>query len=117
LVHELHASEYVRHDSPFPINNPDDYLRFIRSVRDAFHDLTFKVEDIVAENDRVLVRWTASATHKSEWAGVAATGKNVKVIGMDLLVIVNGKITESWGMFDALGVLQQIGAFPIPGKG
>jgi steroid delta-isomerase-like uncharacterized protein len=112
LAHELHAADYVRHDSPFPINNPDAYVQFIQIYRSAFPDLTFTLEDMLVEGDRVVLRWRATATHTGELLGIPATGKAVNMRGMDLLHFREGKIIESWGVFDSLDVLRQIGAFP-----
>lgn len=112
LAHELHAPDYVRHDSPFPINNPDAYVQFIEIFRQALPDLTFALQDMVVEGEKVLLRWTARGTHKGDLMGIAPTGKTVDTRGMDLLHFKDGKIIESWGVFDSLDVFRQVGAFP-----
>ncbi len=74
-------------------------------------------EDVVAEGDRVVVRWSAQGSHEGELMGIPATGKPVKVTGIDISRIVAGKIVEAWGEFDGMGIMQQIGAIPSPGEG
>jgi len=61
-----------------------------------------------------VTRWTAHATHKGELAGIPATGKLATVTGMGVDRILNGKIVESWGLFDQFGMLQQLGVIPSP---
>ena len=112
LAHELHAPNYFRHDSPFPIENPDAYVQWIQTLSAGVPDMTFTLQDMVAEGDRVVIRWTVTGTHQGELWGVPATGKTINSRGTDWLVFKEGKIIESWGFFDALGILQQIGAVP-----
>lgn len=81
-----------------------------RKWRAAFPDLHFTVEDIVAQDDRVVTRWTLTGTHNGEFMGVLATGRRVSVSGMSLDVIVNGQIAEGFDAWDALGFRDQINA-------
>ena len=113
LAHELHTPDYTRHaDSPVPVNNPDAYVQYIKTTRNAFPDLTFTVEDVIAEGDKVVIRWTATMTHQSELMGVPATGKKISARGMDLLRFEGGKIKETWNFPDEFGMFVQIGRFP-----
>jgi len=73
------------------------------------------VEDVIAEEDRVVVRWTAQGTQQGELLGVPPTGKQVTVTGIDVYRIENGRTAEHWGNFDQLGMLQQLGVIPVPG--
>jgi steroid delta-isomerase-like uncharacterized protein len=112
MAHELHAPDYTRHDSPFPINDPDAYVQYIQIIRTPCPDMTFNLEDMVAEDDKVLIRWTATMTHQGELMGIPATGKKISNRGMDLLHFKDGKIIESWGLPDVFGIFLQIGRFP-----
>lgn len=76
----------------------------------AFPDLRLLVNDMLAEEDRVAVRWTAEGTHNGELAGIAPTGRRIKLTGMTILRIEGGRIAESWTELDMLGLLQEIGA-------
>jgi steroid delta-isomerase-like uncharacterized protein len=78
----------------------------------AFPDMQVKLEDIVAEGDRVACRWTATATHKGEFMGMPATGKQVTITGIHIDRIAGGKITETWNYSDMVGVMQQLGMKP-----
>lgn len=76
----------------------------------AFPDLHFTIEDIIAEGDKVLTRWTLTGTHQGDFMGVPASGRSVVVGGMSLDVIADGKIVAGFDGWDALGLRRQIGA-------
>ena len=80
--------------------------------RTVFLDLHFTIEDMVAEDDKIVVRWTASGTHKGELMGIPPTNERVTVTGMSMDRVAHGKLVESWINWDNLGLLQQIGAIP-----
>ena len=82
--------------------------------RAAFPDLTLTVEDMIAEGDKVVSRLTIRATHRGDFQGIPATGKQVTQTGIDILRIAGGKVVERWGEFDNLGLLQQLGVVPPP---
>jgi len=86
----------------------------------ALPDMHQTVEDLVAEGNRVAVRWRARGTQTGPLAGpmgsVPATGRPATVTGINLLRIEAGKIVEDAGEFDALGMLQQLGALPAPAQ-
>ena len=92
------------------------FSQLVSMYRTAFPDAKFTIEDQIAEGDLVATRWTASGTHRGELFGVPATGKQVKVTGIFIDRFADGKIVESWGEFDALGMMQQVGAIPAPGR-
>jgi len=82
----------------------------------AFPDFQLTVEDMIAEGDKVASRLTLRATHRGEFQGVPATGKQVTQTGIDIVRIAGGKVVERWSEFDNLGLLQQLGAVPQPGQ-
>ena len=63
----------------------------------------------------MVIRWTATGTHKGEMMGIPATGKQVTITGFDEFRISGGKITEMWQNYDQLGMMQQLGVIPSPG--
>lgn len=75
----------------------------------AFGGFHVDVEDMIAEDDKVAVRLTMQATHKGDFAGLAATGKRVSVTLIDILRIANGKMAERWGLYDLPGMMHQLG--------
>jgi steroid delta-isomerase-like uncharacterized protein len=81
-------------------------------INAAFPDMQVKLEDIVAEGDKVACLWTATATHKGEFMGMPATGKQVTMKGIHIDRVADGKIAQTWGLSDALGLTQQLGMKP-----
>ena len=79
-----------------------------------FSGWNIALEDQIAEGDRVATRWAASTTNTGPVMGVPATGKTVRVTGVNVARFADGKIVESWFNFDMLTLLQQIGAIPTP---
>jgi steroid delta-isomerase-like uncharacterized protein len=93
---------------------PEGSKQFVTAYRSAFPDVHFTVDEQIAEGDKVMTRWTGHGTHQGELAGLPATGKSTTVSGIVVDRIVNGKIAESWGIFDEFGLMQQLGAIPTP---
>jgi steroid delta-isomerase-like uncharacterized protein len=114
LVDELLAPDYVSHapGDPELMRRPEDIKEIVRAYHSAFPDLTYTVEKQVAEGDMVVTRWTARGTHRGEIMGVAPSGKQIEVSGMSMDRISGGKIAENWVNWEALEMMQQIGAIP-----
>ena len=93
---------------------PEGTKQLVTVYRNAFPDLRFTIDEQIAEGDKVVTRWTGYGTHKAELVGIPATGKSSTVTGIAIDRIVNGKIVESWGIFDQFGMLQQLGVIPMP---
>jgi predicted ester cyclase len=74
--------------------------------------MKLKVEDAIADGDKVLIRWSATMRHTGDGLGLAATNKPVAIGGMSLARIANGQLVEAWDQWDKLAMLQQIGAVP-----
>ncbi len=112
LIDDLIAPNYVSH---YPTGydfggGPDDVRQIVTTVRSGFPNVHFTVEDVLAEGDRVVGRWTFRGTHQGDFMGIPATDKSVSVMGIAIYRIVEGKIAEAWVAWDALGLMQQIGA-------
>lgn len=75
-------------------------------------DTRYVVEDIIAEGDKVVVRFTVTATHTGEWLGIAPTNKKVMWTGIDIIRIEDGKSVEEWYRPDTFGLLRQLDAIP-----
>ena len=93
---------------------PEGTKQLVTVYRNAFPDVHFTIDEQIAEGDKVVTRWSAQGTHQGELAGLPATGKSSTVTGIAVDRIANGKITESWGIFDEFGMMQQLGAIPMP---
>ncbi len=114
MADELIAANYVDNDPslPFAVRSRDDFKKIVAFYRTPFPDVAFTIDDQVAEGDKVVTRWTARGTHKAEFMGIAATQKRLTVTGVSMTRVVNGKAQEAWTNWDALGMLQQLGAVP-----
>jgi steroid delta-isomerase-like uncharacterized protein len=105
------ARTYAYHNSFTPdVNDLSGVKEFNAMAYKAFPDLRIAIEDMVAEGEKVVYRYSARGTHKGEIMGIAATGKQVVVTGIVISRITNGKFQEDWESTDATHVLQQLGA-------
>jgi predicted ester cyclase len=110
-IDELFATDFVWHYAP-PGVAPDleGYKRNVAETLSPFADMDCTADDMIAEGDRVAIRWSWRGIHKREYMGIAPTGKQVTMTGIHILRIVGGKIVEEWGESDNLGFMQQLGA-------
>ena len=115
VLDELVAPNFVFHNSVQTLYGSEGFKQFATTYHNAFPEAHFTIEDAIAEGDTVALRWTARGTHSGELLGIPPTGKQVTVSGITITLISNGKSVESWGEFDALGMLQQIGVIPKMG--
>jgi steroid delta-isomerase-like uncharacterized protein len=96
------------------IHGPEGIRQYFTTLRAAFPDIHFAIEDQIAAGDRVVTRWTARATHTSEFQGVPASGKQVRMTGIDIDRVADGKVVECWTNLDELGLMRQLGVLPAP---
>ena len=115
VLDEMVAPNFVFHNSVQTLYGPEGFKQFATTYHNAFPEAYFTIEDVIAEGDTVALRWTAHGAHKGELLGIPPTGKEVTVSGTTITLLSNGKSVESWGEFDALGMLQQIGVIPKMG--
>ena len=111
----LYGPGYVNHAAPFGLPRDLEGLRVLFSeFVDAFPDQHIVAEDVIVHGDKVVARWTLTATHRGTFFGVPATGKKVVMTGIDIERIADGKIVEHWGSRDDLGLLRQLGLLAAP---
>jgi steroid delta-isomerase-like uncharacterized protein len=115
-IDEFVHPDFVDHDPAGleQTRGPKGVRRFVEAYRAAFPDVHMTVEDQIAEGDRVATRWTAHATHRGELMGVHPSGNRVEIAAISIDRISGGKFVESWTIYDALGMMQQIDANPAP---
>jgi steroid delta-isomerase-like uncharacterized protein len=82
--------------------------------RAVFPDLHMEMDDVIAEGDKVVCRYTLRGTQKGELMGIPASGKKVAMEGIGIVRFQDGKVAEFWGVSDMLGLMQQVGAIPAP---
>ena len=109
------AEEFVAHVPGMPLSlGGDEWETFIGIFFDGFPDMELVVEDVVAQHDRVAVRWTFHGTHEGEFFASPPTGAIVTMSAIEINRLVDGKIAEHWVELDQLGMLQQVGAISSP---
>jgi steroid delta-isomerase-like uncharacterized protein len=91
---------------------PDGFRQLVQRYLTAFSNTEMKIDRVIGEGNWCAAHWTARGTHTGELMGIAPTGREVTVMGMELDRCQNGKLVESHGLFDALGMLQQLGVVP-----
>jgi len=114
-INELVAENFVE-QMPFPGQGPGrDGLKYaIGTFLSAFPDIQWVVDEQVAEGEKVVSRFTWTGTHRGGFLGIPPTGKPVKVWGVVIDVVRDGQLSESRIIMDTLGLLQQLGAIPVP---
>ena len=113
VVDELVSTDYLyREPTAGEKRGRAGYKELIAMYRNAFPDLKLTIDEQIAEGNTVVTRWTAQGTHRGELFGTAPTGKQVRVQGIIVSRISNGKLTEDNEVYDAFGMLRQIGVVP-----
>jgi predicted ester cyclase len=103
--HDVDSAEQLG----LPIEGSESAKQFITMFRNAFSDLSFEVEQVVAEGELVAVRAVMTATHDGQFMGLAPTGRRVQVPGVDILRFADGRVVEHWGLWDRMAMMQQLG--------
>ncbi len=111
---ELIDERIVSYDpsEPEPIRGREAYRAALERYRSAFSGLRVRIDDQVAEGDKVVSRWTATGRHDGALFVMPATGKDVEFTGIDIDRIENGRIVEEWTNWDTLGLMYQLGVIP-----
>jgi predicted ester cyclase len=115
-IDELYAPDFVFHDPNIPIpaggvHSREDFKQFGTGFSAALPG-QFTIEDLIAEGEKVVVRYTYRGTHKGQWRGAPPTGKAVTFTGTITYRIIGGKAVEGWQNADNLSVLRQLGILP-----
>jgi steroid delta-isomerase-like uncharacterized protein len=114
LVDELVAADFKEHD-PLPGQRTGRAGMKDREKMLADNlDVRFTVEDVIAEGDKVVVRWRNHGTHIGEFLGIPPTGKEFSVQGVNVYRIEGEKLAEGWSVVDTFGQLLQLGVIPAP---
>jgi len=102
---EIFCPEYAAHEK-----------RYAPTIWAAFPDSLHTIEEMIAEEDKVVTRFTWRGTHQGEFRGIPPTGKQVETQGIWIHRLAGGRIVEGrqWGVVDMLGMLQQLGATIAP---
>ena len=117
ITDELLATDFVNHVAPPGSPSGRDGMKgLVTYVRSVFPDLAFTIEDVIAEGDKVVCRWTSYGTHRGKLWGISPTGKHIKIAGVTILRISGRRVVEHWVNSDDLGMVQQLGAVLSVGR-
>lgn len=110
------ADDYVDHNNEQAGYGPDVLRRHVAALLTTFPDFKLEIQDIIAEGDRVVTRVGGQGTHSGKWMNIEPTGSVVKVKGINIDHVSNGRIIEHWGEADTIGMLVQMGVDPFAGR-
>jgi steroid delta-isomerase-like uncharacterized protein len=116
-IHDLLAPDAIgigQLEDGRELRGPAGFLPLVERLRGAFPDIKIVVEDAFGSDDKVVVRWSATMTHRGDHLGMPATGKPVRLTGITIARIVDHQIVAGWDNWDQLAMLQQIGAYQRP---
>ncbi len=114
VLDELCVPGFVVHYPSRTLQDLEAYKHFVSLLFSAFPDGQYRIEDLIAEGDSVVVRHTFSGTHLGDFMGIPPTGKQITTTAIVISRIVNGKALETWINGDDLGRMQQLGVVPSP---
>lgn len=116
-VAALHDEQFVMESDtlPAPLRGREAERQFVEMYLQAFPDLHFTVEQMLASGDYVVTRWHAIGTHRGELMGIPATNRRGEGIhGCTVIEVKNGKIARTWLYWDSATLLRQLGVLPSP---
>ena len=113
-IDEMLSSNAVIRGLGADLIGPEGFKPFHAAYRQAFPDVTIRLEHLISEGDIVAVRWSGTGTHQGEGLGMAATGRRVQFSGMAFVRVEGAQIIEAWNNFDQLGMFQQLGVVNVP---
>jgi steroid delta-isomerase-like uncharacterized protein len=112
-LEEVYAADLVWHEPDQEVHGLEEAKQYYSTYLSAFPDLSFTVEDVLADGDKVVTRWTGRGTHQGEIEEFGPpTGKQIEIKGITIHRFEEGKIVEEWERYDILGLLQQLGLVP-----
>jgi predicted ester cyclase len=111
LVNEVVSPAFTSHDWPEGgPTGPQAFLDYYAAIRAAVPDARYEVDDLIAQGDRVVVRWRLRGTHVGEFRGIAPTGRAITLKGIAIYRVADGKLMERWVVSDLHNLLEEIGA-------
>ncbi len=115
VIDELYAPDYADRSASQPPGIPPDRegrKQFVQAFKAAFPGIVGTTEDVIAEGDKVVLRWSAQGTHEGDFMGIPPTGREILLTGTTVYRIAGGKIAEEWTQADMLGLMTQLGVVP-----
>lgn len=115
-IAEFYHPNVIIHGAHGDIVGIENFKNTVQDLHIAFPDLKFKIIDIIASGNKVVIRWTATGTHKGIFLGNAPTQKKMTYQGISVFLFENNKIKEYWYETDLFGLLKQLGVLHAPAK-
>jgi steroid delta-isomerase-like uncharacterized protein len=116
-MNQVCSSDYVCHDTIEGVLDLEANKQLISTMQSSFSNWKTELFECFGEGELVALRWKIDGTHEKDFLGVAATGKPCSFEGISLFRCEDGKIAEEWDQYDALGLLQQLGAIELEKPG
>ena len=117
IIDEVFATNFIYHGAGgLDLRGREAFKQFCVGFGTAFPDFHLAIEDMFAEGDKVVIRTTASGTHKGDFMGIAPTGKRMSIMGILVARFTDGKEVEAWELMDSLGLRRQLGLIPPMGQ-
>jgi predicted ester cyclase len=116
VLDDLFAPDFVEHQADITPPTLAGVKRSIAYLRNAFPDMSYTIDEMHTDGDRLWARLSARGTQQGTFAGVPPTGKPIAITVLDECRFKDGKIVEHWGVADRLAALAQIGALPKPAQ-
>ena len=107
-IGEMIGPDSLVHDGGVDSRGPEGFYQLFDRMTAAFSDIHFDVEDLVAENDKVCVRWSFSAKHSGDGLGIEPTGTKINVTGISILQVAGTIFAEGWQNWDMMGMMEQL---------
>lgn len=116
LADEIFTPNHLNDDPVNPSRGLDALKGIVTKYRNAFPDVRFEIDEVLTAGDNVIARWRYSGTHSSTLEGIPPTGRHVSGPGISVHRFKGDKIEETHVVWDALGMMQQLGLVTLPGK-
>ena len=111
ITEEVVHPDFVDHTNPPGMQHGiEGHQAIVRLFTASFPDLQWDIEDLIAEDDRVVARTVMQGTHLGDFFGLAPTGRKVTMRGIHIIRVAEGKVIEHWGCNDDLDLMRQLGA-------
>ena len=108
LADQVLSPQFTSHDWPaHGPTGPKAFRDYYAAIRSAVPDARYEVDDLIAEGDRVVVRWRLLGTHKGDFGGIAPTGRPIVLKGIAIYRLQGGQLMERWVVSDLHGLLEE----------
>lgn len=111
-IHQMVSADFVYHHASGQDFTNESYKQNVITLFNGFPDARLKMDDLIAEGENVVYRWTITCTHTGAYQGIPPTGNNMTIQGINVFRVADGKIAEGWSLFNALSMMQQLGVVP-----